>query len=411
MTLRPGRDSDRGWRAAIAAGLAAIVAATTSCGASDRTQPGPSPPPGPVTSGPASPSPPGAGLADVRIRLVRVATLDQPLALAVRSGDAALYVAEKPGRVVAVRDGEVDPEPVLDITGTVSLGAEQGLLGLAFSPDGRFLYVNSTDIRGDTHVTEFAMRNGRADPSSRRDVLVVDQPFTNHNGGNLIFGPDGHLYVGLGDGGGAGDPMDNAQDPSVLLGKMLRLDPRPHGNRPYGIPPDNPFVGEEGARPEIWALGLRNPWRYSFDRLTGDLWIGDVGQSAWEEIDLQPAGSRGGENYGWDRMEGAHPYEGARPLPGAVQPVFQYSHGSGGCVVTGGYVYRGTAIPPLRGAYLFADFCIGELEVLRVRDGEVTGRRPLGPVVSNISSFGEDADGELYAMSLDGGLFRLEQAR
>jgi glucose/arabinose dehydrogenase len=348
-------------------------------------------------------------LADVRIRLVEVTTLEQPLALAVRSGDAGLYVAEKTGRVVVIRDGAVDPVPVLDLTGQVSLGGEQGLLGLAFAPSGRYLYVNYTDTNGDTHVTEYAIRGERADLASRRDVLVVEQPYENHNGGNLVFGPDGYLYIGLGDGGSGGDPQGNGQSLSALLGKMLRIAPRPDGERAYGVPSDNPFVGRAQARPEIWAYGLRNPWRYSFDRETGDLWIGDVGQSAWEEVDLQPSGSSGGENYGWNRMEGDHPYDGAEPPAEVARPVFEYSHDDGGCTVVGGYVYRGESIPELVGAYVFADLCLGRLEAIRVEDGRVTGHRVLGPVVPNVSSFGEDARGELYAMSLGGAVYRLAQ--
>jgi glucose/arabinose dehydrogenase len=273
--------------------------------------------------------------------------------MAVRAGDPTLYVAEKVGRVRAIRGDGVDPRPVLDLSGQISLGGEQGLLGLAFSPDGRFLYVNYTDPAGDTHVTEFAMGNRSVDLASRRDVLFVDQPFSNHNGGNLVFGPDGYLYLGLGDGGSAGDPLGNAQSLGTLLGKMLRIDPRPGGGRPYRIPEDNPFVDREGARPEIWAYGLRNPWRYSFDRNTGDLWIGDVGQSAREEIDLQAAQSAGGENYGWDRLEGTLRFEGSAP-PNAVPPVFEYGRDQGGTVI-GGYVYRGRDIPGLNGTYLFGD--------------------------------------------------------
>jgi glucose/arabinose dehydrogenase len=351
-------------------------------------------------------SPPPPNLAAVRIRLVRVATLEQPLAMAIRSGDRSLYVAQKTGSVVAVRGGSVDPVPVLDLTQEVSLGSEQGLLGLAFSPNGRSLYVNYTDTNGDTHVTGYAMREGRADPATRRDVLVVDQPYSNHNGGNLVFGPDGYLYIGLGDGGSGGDPHGNGQSLSTLLGKMLRIDPRPSGDRTYAIPRDNPFVDRPDARPAIWAYGLRNPWRYSFDRLTGDLWIGDVGQSAWEEIDRQPAGSSGGENYGWNLAEGAHPFAGDPPAD-ARRPVYEYSHDGGGCTVIGGYVYRGEAIPDLSGAYLFGDLCIGQIEAIRVRGGRVAGHRALGPVVPNLSSFGEDARGELYAMSLGGALYRL----
>ena len=338
---------------------------------------------------------------------MEVAILEQPLALAVRSGDPALYVAQKTGKVIAIRDGFVDPVPVLDLSEQVSLGGEQGLLGLAFSPDARNVYVNYTDANGDTHVTGYAMRDGRANMATRREVLAVDQPYSNHNGGNLAFGPDGYLYIGLGDGGSGGDPQGNGQSLSILLGKMLRIEPTPSADRPYRIPGDNPFVGHPEARSEIWAFGLRNPWRYSFDRLTGDLWIGDVGQSAWEEVDRQSSDSAGGENYGWNRMEGDHSYSGAAPPEGAVRPLYEYSHDDGGCTVIGGYVYRGEAIPELHGAYLFGDLCTGEIEALRVTGGRLVGHRALGPVVPNLSSFGEDADGELYAMSLGGGLYRL----
>lgn len=336
--------------------------------------------------------------------------LEQPVALAVRTGDEALYVAEKTGRVVALRGGRVEPDVVLDLTGGVSLGREQGLLGLAFSPDGGFLYVNYTDPQGDTHVTEFGFDDDGADQGSRRDVLVVDQPFSNHNGGNLAFGPDGYLYIGLGDGGSAVDPAGNAQSLSTLLGKMLRISPRPSGGDPYGIPPDNPFGGRAGARPEIWAYGLRNPWRFSFDRTTGDLWIGDVGQNAWEEIDVEGARSPGGLNFGWDLFEGSHPFEGGSRGSETVTPVFEYPNGDGTCAVTGGYVYRGQELPDLVGAYVFADFCRGRLEAFVLHDGRARNHRELGPVVGNLASFGEDAAGELYALSLSGPVYRLVPA-
>jgi glucose/arabinose dehydrogenase len=402
------RDRSARRRLAVVVAMAAVLTSACTGGrARSATTPSAS---GSSPSATSLPSP-GAtpDLSAARVRLKQVAILEQPLALAVRPGDPALYVAEKTGRVVAVRDGDVDPTPVLDISADVSQGSEQGLLGLAFAPDGRFLYVNSTDTNGDTHVTEYTMQDGRAQPASRRDVLFVKQPFSNHNGGNLAFGPDGYLYVGLGDGGGAGDPDGNGQSLSTLLGKMLRIAPRPSGGEPYGIPPDNPFVGAPGARPEIWAYGLRNPWRYSFDRATGALWIGDVGQSAWEEVDMQTAGAPSGQNYGWSAMEGTHAFHGDAPSH-ATLPVYEYSHDGGVCVVTGGYVYRGRAIPGLIGAYVFADFCLGTLEALRVRDGKVVARRNLGPTVRDLSSFGEDAAGELYAMSLDGGLYELVPA-
>ncbi len=339
--------------------------------------------------------------------LVKIATLDQPLGLAVRPGDDSLYIAEKVGRVVAIRGGRVDPTPVLDLSRSVSQGSEQGLLGLAFSPDGKFLYVNYTDLSGDTNVVQYEMGARRADPGSGRRVLFVHQPFGNHNGGNLAFGPDGYLYIGLGDGGSEGDPLGNGQNLSTLLGKMLRIDPRPSGGRPYAIPPDNPFVGKAGVRPEIWAYGLRNPWGYSFDRKTGDLWIGDVGQDRLEEIDFQPAGAGGGQNYGWNQMEGTLAFSGTAP-PGAIPPIFEYAtHQNGTCAVTGGFVYRGKDIPNLAGAYVFGDFCSGQIMALVQRQGRMLEHRSLGVSVPELASFGQDGAGELYAMSLLGGVFRL----
>ncbi len=243
------------------------------------------------TTGGGQPAPPVSEAPDVlQVSLQRVATVEQPLAIAIRKGDPSLYVAEKTGRVVAIRNGHVMARPVLDLSRAVSLGGEQGLLGLAFSPNGRYLYVNYTDVNGDTRIVVYAMRGDHAVVRSRRQVLFVDQPYDNHNGGDLVFGPDGDLYIGLGDGGSGGDPQGNGQNLGTLLGQDAshRL-PTPTGAKPYAVPRDNPFVGEPGARPEIWAYGLRNPWRYSFDPATGDLWIADVGQSAWEEIDRVPA--------------------------------------------------------------------------------------------------------------------------
>jgi glucose/arabinose dehydrogenase len=356
----------------------------------------------PATTRSTTPPP----LASVHVGLEQIATLDQPLALATRSGDRALYIAEKTGRVVAIRDDRVDPTPVLDLSGDVSLGGEQGLLGIAFSPDGRSLYVNYTDVDGDTRVVAYAMGRRTAEPDTRRELLFVDQPYANHNGGDLVFGPDGYLYVGLGDGGSAGDPQGHAQSLESLLGKMLRIDPRPDRDRAYSIPPDNPFVDRDGARAEIWAYGLRNPWRYSFDRATGDLWIGDVGQNAWEEIDRLPAGTPPGANLGWNLVEGSRRFTGDPPN-GAVAPVYEYPHASGACTVIGGVVYRGDEIPDLVGAYLFADLCLGELEAIRLGSGEHVDHAVLGPTVPNVGSFGEDAEGDVYALSLAGGVYRL----
>jgi glucose/arabinose dehydrogenase len=334
---------------------------------------------------------------------VRVASVQQPVALAIRTEDDNLYVAQKTGQVVAVRPGGFVGQPVLDLSAQVSQGFEQGLLGLAFSPDGAFLYVNYTDVDGDTHVTEFSVADNGIDPGTERDVLVIDQPFPNHNGGQLTFGPDGFLYVGLGDGGSAGDPMDNAQNLDSLLGKILRIDPRPTDGTPYGIPTNNPFVGDEGARPEVWAYGLRNPWRFSFDRLNGDLWIADVGQDRIEEIDVQRT-AIGGQNYGWDGYEGTLVYE--EPLPDDVEePVHEYGPELGSSVI-GGFVYRGSQIPALQGAYVFGDFYNPDLRALVPAEGGFQ-EEPLGLTVPSLSAFGEDAAGELYALSLSGQVYRL----
>lgn len=345
-------------------------------------------------------------VASVSVRAVRIATLDQPVDLATRPGDETLYVAEKTGRVKALPAGG-EPTTVLDLSSEVSTGSEQGLLGLEFTTDGAFLYADYTDVEGDTRIVEWSMQGAQPDPASRRDVLEVDQPFENHNGGAVEFGPDGFLYISLGDGGSGGDPEGNGQNLGTLLGKILRIHPRPTEGAPYAVPSSNPFLGRSGARGEIWAYGLRNPWRMSFDRVTGDLWIGDVGQSAVEEIDFQPASSKGGENYGWDRLEGNRPFEGNPPAE-HVLPIQEYPNGSSNCAVTGGSVYRGERIPQLFGVYVFADFCGGDLMGLRQAGGRAVDAGPLRVHVDNLTSFGEDEDGELYVLSLDGGVSRLE---
>jgi len=405
---RPSRSALR------ALGLVLIGALLAACGSSDAVEP-PAQAPSTTTPSPAgttggataSTSEPAGNLSAARVELQTVANLEQPLAIAVRPGDPALYVAEKVGRVMALTRG-AQPRTVLDLTGQVSLGSEQGLLGIAFSPDGRYLYVDFTDVNGDTRVSEFRFDHRGADASSRREVLFVHQPFSNHNGGELEFGPDGYLYIGLGDGGSGGDPFGNGQSLSTLLGKVLRISPRPA--EPYGIPRDNPFVGTAGAKPEIWDYGLRNPWRFSFDRETGDLWIGDVGQVSWEEIDVEPAGSPGGLNFGWNLFEGTHPYVGGGDASGITMPVYEYPHDGGVCAVSGGFVYRGSAIPDLVGAYVFGDYCDGRLQAFVLRDGEVTGRRALGPQVDGLASFGEDARGELYVCALSGQVYKLVPA-
>jgi glucose/arabinose dehydrogenase len=316
------------------------------------------------------------------ITLTEVARAEQPIALAVRRGTPGFYLAEKGGRV---KDPKGDV--VLDISKDVSTGNEQGLLGLTFSPDGSTMYISYTNPDGDSRVEA-------VDPASgaRRQVFGIHQPYANHNGGNIAFGPDGLLWFGLGDGGSAGDPHDNAQNPDVLLGKLIRFDPT-------------------DPKPAVYALGLRNPWRWSFDRESHDLWIGDVGQDAWEEVDRVPAGTKAGVNLGWNLAEGTHGYHALHPPEGAIDPVYEYGHADGQAVV-GGYVYRGSAIDGLRGSYLFTDTYTAHLQALTPQDDGGYTHTTFGVDVPGglVSSFGEDADGELYVLSLDGGVYRIDAA-
>jgi glucose/arabinose dehydrogenase len=352
------------------------------------------------------------------VRAVEIGMFDQPVYVAQPPGERDdLYVVEKGGRVVLVRDGEALPQPFLDISGEVSTGAEQGLLSIAFAPDyersGRF-YIDYTDTQGDTRIAEFRRSESDpvvADPDTRRELLFVDQPFDNHNGGQLQFGRDGLLYIGLGDGGAGGDPMGNGQDLDALLGKILRIDPRPSDGEPYSIPGSNPFADEAGARPEIYSYGLRNPWRFSFDRLTGALAIGDVGQDAIEEVDLVGRGEGSGANFGWSAFEGTRPFDETEDAPGHVPPVLEYPLEGGACAVTGGYVVRDRALSSLYGRYLYADFCVGELRSFPAEPGrEATDDRALGVHVASLSSFGEDSRGRIYVVSLEGPVYRLESS-
>ncbi|HYE15949.1 MAG TPA: PQQ-dependent sugar dehydrogenase, partial [Pyrinomonadaceae bacterium] len=338
----------------------------------------------------------------------------------IHAGDRSgrLFVIEQNGLISIVKDGARLSTPFLDITSRTSKGGERGLLGLAFPPDYAtkgYFYVNYTNTAGDTVIARYS-RNATnpdlADFSSEQVVALIPQPFSNHNGGHMAFGPrDGYLYVATGDGGSGGDPGNRAQNPAQLLGKLLRIDVETGRPYTYTVPQSNPFVGAEGYRPEIWALGLRNPWRFSFDRVTGDLFVGDVGQSEWEEIDFQPGDSEGGENYGWRIMEGQQCFN---PVPcdqtGLTLPVWSYSHSGGDCSVTGGFVYRGTTYPRMQGLYFYADYCTARFWALRRVDGAWQSTELLN-APGNISSFGEDEAGELYvAVHNTGQILRLADA-
>jgi glucose/arabinose dehydrogenase len=338
-----------------------------------------------------------------------VAEAASPTDLAWRPGDPTLFVVEQDGTIRPLRDGVLG-DPVLDITDMTEGRGERGLLGLTFTTDGTRAYVNFTDDgNGDTHVVEYTVgADGIFDAASARELLMVEQPYGNHNGGNVTIGPDGFLYIGMGDGGSGGDPERRALNVTTLLGKILRIDPTPSGGQPYTIPTDNPFVDVAGARPEIWSVGVRNPWRMSFDRATGDLWFGDVGQGAWEEIDVAWASDGGGrgQNFGWSAFEGSQRYNEDQPADAATPPIHEYEHGDAGCSVSGGAVYRGAAIPTLVGWYVYADYCSGTLSAIRVEDRVLAGTVELGQS-SSVSAVREGPDGELYVLSVDGPVMRI----
>lgn len=371
-------------------------------------EPSPPDPCAPGSSVPAGAPPP------VELELV-VGGLSAPVYLTgAGDGSGRLFLVEQPGRIRVYDPEQGILSTFLDLRPRVRSGGERGLLSVAFHPryreNGRFFVNYTREPDGATVVAEYRVSPGdpnRADPQSERVLLTIEQPFPNHNGGQLQFGPDGRLYVGMGDGGSAGDPLGHGQDLSTLLGALLRLDV--DSREPYAIPEDNPFVGRAGARPEIWAYGLRNPWRFSFDRCDGRLFLADVGQDRWEEVDL----IRKGGNYGWNVMEGAHCFQppvGCR-TEGLELPIAEYDH-SWGCSITGGYVYRGTRLPGLLGRYLFGDFCSGRIWTLTplVPDAQSASEWQMDELLDttlNISSFGEDEAGELYVLDLRGGVYRV----
>jgi glucose/arabinose dehydrogenase len=361
---------------------------------------------------PVSGAPRDAATIRLELRLL-VSGLNQPTDLAAApDGSGRLFVLERPGAIRVLEGGQLRPTPFLDLRSLITAsGQEQGLLGIAFHPsyaqNGRF-FVYYTARNGDNTVAEYRVSSdpARADPASGRVLLAIPDFAANHNGGSLQFGPDGMLYIGTGDGGGAGDPQRTSQNLGSLLGKLLRIDV--DRGTPYAIPPDNPFLGRAGARPEIWAIGLRNPWRFSFDRQTGDLWIADVGQNALEEINFTPAGTPPPVNYGWSIMEGSQCFRGPGcDTSGLTLPVAEYGRALG-CSVTGGYVYRGRAYPQLTGVYFYGDYCSGRLWGLaRDGNGQWVATELLVDPSLRISSFGQDEAGELYLVDLGGRVFQL----
>jgi len=337
-----------------------------------------------------------------------IATVPSPVTIAnAADGTNRLFVVEQSGQIHIIQNGNLLTTPFLTITARVSCCGERGLLGLAFPPgfaSKQYFYVNYTNTNGNTVISRFRLTSNPnvADPNSEQIVLTIAQPFSNHNGGQLQFGPDGYLYIGMGDGGSSGDPQNRAQNPAELLGKILRIDSESNLTQ-YQIPPTNPFVGNSAYRPEIWAMGLRNPWRFSFDRDTGDLLIADVGQNQWEELNWQSALSNGGENYGWRIMEGTHCFN---PASGCIQtgltlPIAEYNH-SLGCSITGGYRYRGLQFPNLYGVYLYGDYCSGRVWGLRTQ-GSSWETTQLTQTPYQITTFGENEQGELFVADYTSG--------
>jgi glucose/arabinose dehydrogenase len=354
-------------------------------------------------------TPPRVGTPVVTVDLV--GEFDRPVDLAVRPGDDALWIVGQRGTIVRFAAGS--STVMLDVADSISTGNEQGLLGLAFSPDGERAYINRTDVGGTTIIAEYLVTaDGRIDDTSERTLLAVDQPYSNHNAGDLAFGPDGMLYIPLGDGGSGGDPERNGSDPSTLLGTIVRIDPTPSGDRPYSIPADNPFaagpLGDVAGAPEVWAWGLRNPWKIAFDPMTGDLWVPDVGQNQFEEINVvAPVDRRAAGfavDFGWSAFEGNERFNTDVPDTGATTPpVLTYSHADG-CSISGGAVYRGTAIAELEPAFVYSDFCAGTIWAL-----DLEGGRSLTLIdgLDSVTAVREGPDGELYVLERSGSVLRL----
>jgi glucose/arabinose dehydrogenase len=402
-------------RAVIAPALLTIVLALAACGSDDTA----AEPTTPVTASSAETTAVKPAAAD-GVKLVGIGRFDMPVYVTAPPGDTRrVFVVEQGGAIRVIRAGRRLSRPFLDLRSKVVAGGEQGLLSMAFAPDyakTRRFYVNYTDRGGTQSVVEFRRSRNSRDRAltSGRLVLRYDGVEANHNGGLLMFGPDKLLYIGTGDGGGANDQhgaRGNAQDLGSLLGKILRIDPRPSSRGRYRIPSSNPFADRAGARGEIYSYGLRNPWRFSFDRSTGDLTIGDVGQGAIEEIDFATKGRASGANYGWRPFEGRSRtpgIAGSESAPGHVEPVLELSHDDGNCSVTGGYVVRDRGVPALNGRYVYGDFCKGQLRSVKLAAGSASGDEAIAGVqkVDQLSSFGEDARGRVYVTSLSGSVYR-----
>ncbi len=360
----------------------------------------------PATTAPPTEPPP---MGDPQVDFAQIARLDQPVDLAWRANDSALYVVEQPGRVTAI-DATGATRAVLDVTDLTNAAGERGLLGLAFAPAGDLAYINYTDGSGDTVIAEMAVEvDGSVDRDTFRVVLTIDQPYPNHNGGDLEFGPDGMLYIGMGDGGSGGDPERRALDVTTLLGKLLRIDPRASGDQPYSVPPDNPFIGVDGARPEVFAIGLRNPWKFTFDLLTTDLWIADVGQNRMEEVNHVAAPADGsiagrGASFGWSAYEGTDRFNDDQTADGHVAPVLTYVHGDDGCSISGGAPYHGAAIPALSSGYVYGDYCSGRVWALDLAGGRNV---MLADLDASVTAVVAGPDGELYVLDAGGPVLRI----
>ena len=367
--------------------------------------------PSTTTSHPPATTEPSPTVGDPKVAAIAVAEFDQPVDLAVRPGDHALYIVEQPGRVVRLIGDE--RTVIADLTDRTASSGERGLLGLAFSPDGRTAYLDYTDVAGDTVIAEYPIDgDGHFDMQAERIVLTIDQPYSNHNGGDLEIGPDRMLYIAVGDGGSGGDPERNASDPSTLLGSLLRIDPHPDRDQPYTIPADNPFAdgrfGDLAGAAEVWSWGLRNPWRFAFDPVNGDLWIADVGQNEVEEVNLvSPIGgvtAGRGVNFGWSGFEGDQRFNSDVVDSGPTMPVLTYRHGHDGCSISGGVPYRGDAIPDLAPAFVYSDYCSGIVWAL-----DLDGQRNITLLdgFDSVSSVRAGPDGEIYVLELGGTLNRL----